>query len=253
MTLQVKITYPSTPLPGIVKLRKWGDKQLYRLDGMSTAGLGYGSFEEIPMASRLADNPERIEFGAITHFQRFARNAAGVIPELEYLKSIQPDDFKDWGFTLKQKMNWLIGDDIPPRANIYWTEGAPYEELDCTAIVFGTLGFGGQLLHVETDASGQKKIYKLWGKYRGEGIYKWIDFYKIIAFRKTDMGRPVSELLTEGKIQIATCANRSEATGEEDVYTEHLKGYVYTPIWSPYDWHTNTGNELFMAREFCEV
>lgn len=245
----VVVTQPSS----IVTLRTWDDPLLYELDGMSTANLPSGSFMELPMFHTYADNPSRGEFGAISHFQQFNKNPSGIIPELEYLKSIQPSDESIYGYSLKNKLNWLLGapESDDPVAQIYWSQNGAWNESFCTSIRFGTLGFGGQKLCVEVDAEGNKKIYRLWGKYRNKLVSEWISFYKIIGFRKIDMRRPIPELLAEGRIQVCTCANKG--VGAENVYTETLKGRVYSPIWSPYDWSTNNGNTLYLAVGFTKI
>jgi len=231
-------------LAGLVTVRKWGDPALYALDGMSTADIQVGNFQEVPLFHTYKDKPTHGEFGAISAFQMLGQT------ELDILKSIQPDDAKIYGYHLKQKMNWLIGSpSVRPPEQIYWSEEHGWDDPALKVFCFGTLVFGGQKVLVETDAAGQKVEYALFGSYRKKGINEWIPFYKIVGMRRTEAGRPVEELLREGKMQICTCANRGGKG--ENLYTETLKGIVYHPVWSPLDYPSNYGNALYLAKEFC--
>jgi hypothetical protein len=241
--VNVSISFPrATPPPvvlsNIVEARKWGDPILYALDGMSTApppaGIGVGNFQETILFT------EQNGFNAISTYQKMGR------VELDYLQSIQRAD----NYTVKQKMGWLVGDAAGQTpGTIYWTKTLAWDDPLCNEFFFGTLVFGGQKVAVEVDASGAKKVYYFWAAYRKEAIYKWIPFYKIRGMRRSEMGRPVEQLLAEGKMQICTCANRSATA--ENVYTETLKGIVYHPVWEPYDFPSNAGNALYIAKEFC--
>ncbi len=225
---------------GIVTVRKWGDPHLYQLDGMSTADIKIGNFQEVPLFHTFKDNPQKGEFGAITCFQELGRT------ELDYLKSIQPKD----EFDLKKKMNWLIGlPNIRPPIQIYWSEEFTWDDPKIARIRFGTLVFGGQKVLVETDASGNRVEYTFTGTYRKKSQPELITFYKVIGMRKSEIGLPVTELLQEGKIQLCTSAVRGG--GKEDVYSETPKGRVYHPVWSPLDYPSNYRTALYLAKEFC--
>jgi hypothetical protein len=235
---------------GLVTVRKWGDPHLFELDGMSTAVIKVGNFQEVPLFTPYKNNPKQGSFNAISSFQELGP------AELAYLKKIQPDDSSKYGFNLKQKMGWLIGPpDLRPPGQIYWSEEVGWDDPALKRFRFGTLVFGGQKVLVETDETGQKKEYQFSGQYRAKEYQpkiklELITFYKIIGMRKAEQGRPVSDLLREGKIQICTSANRSGKG--EDRYTETLKGVVYNPVWSPLDYPSNIGNALYLAKEFCE-
>jgi len=231
-------------LTGVVTVRKWGDPILYALDGMSTADIKIGNFQEVPLFHPYKDKPTHGEFGAITSFQELGR------AELDFLKKIQPDDAKTYGFDLKKKMNWLIGPhNVRPPGQIYWSEDFGWDDPKLIHFRFGTLVFGGQKVLVETDSAGQKMEYSFVGKYRKKESNESIPCYKIVGMRRAETGRPVAELLREGKIQICTCANRGGKG--EDQYTETLKGIVYHPVWSPLDYPSNYGNALYLPKGFC--
>jgi len=229
---------------GVVTVRRWGDPELFALDGISTATIKVGNFQEVPLFHTLKDKPTHGEFNAITCFQELGK------AEMDFLKKIQPDDSKAYGFNLKQKMGWLVGaPDVRPPIRIYWSEKVTWDDPNLKAFRFGTIVFGGQKVLVETDAAGHKMEYSFVGKYRGKEKSESIPFYKIVGMRKSEIGRPVPELLQEGKIQICTTASRGG--NFEDRYTETLKGVVYHPVWSPLDYPSNYGNALYLAKGFC--
>ncbi len=236
------------PLPkaGLVTVRKWGDPFLYERDGMSTADIQVGNFQEVPLFHTLKDKPSHGEFNAISCFQELGPE------ELALLKRLQPDDAAKYGYTLKQKMNWLIGPpDLRPPGQIYWSEQVGWDDPALKRFRYGTLVFGGQKVLVETSAAGAKVEYQFTGKFRKREKSELITFYKVIGMRKAEAGRPVDELFREGKVQICTSANR---TGKgENLYTETLKGIVYSPVWSPLDYPSNYGNALYLAKDFCEA
>lgn len=246
MNIAASITFP--PLANFAKtvtVRKWGDPQLYYYDGMTTGGT-VGSFQEVPLFHRYKDNPARGEFGAISYFQRLG------VTEKDYLYSIQPNDYAQYNYTVAQKMNLLI--QPPPASPVkqaYWSKtGGDWDTPQFTGMNFGTLVFGGQNVAVEMEG-GKPKEYTFYGKYRNRPASEWIKFYKIIGMRRNEMSSPAGKLFDEGKIQYYTVANKG--AGVENVYNEHPRGYIYHPIWSPLDWHVNSGvaDELYLAQEFC--
>jgi hypothetical protein len=215
---------------------------------MSTADMPTGNFQEIPLFHPYKDNPTRGEFGAISYFQRMG------IPERDYLKSIQPDDYAQYNYTVAQKMNLLV--EPPPATTpmrVYWSKvGGEWSSPYFVEMSFGTLVFGGQKLQVEMDGDKPKE-YSLFGKYRARPTSEWIPFFKLIGMRKNEISRPVSELFAEGKIQKFTAANKG-AGGQEDIYNDHPRGVMYSPVWSPLDWKVNSGvaDALYIARKFLE-
>jgi hypothetical protein len=240
MQINVNIAL-AKPANKIVTVRRWGDPILLALDGMTTENMVSGSFQEVPLFHPYTDNPTRGEFGAISYFQHMG------IPERDYLKSIQPDDYAQYGFTIPQKMNLLIQ---PPPATppqrAYWSKtGGAWNEPTFTEMSFGTLVFGGQRVQVEAEE------FYFYAKYRAKDVMEWIPFYKIVGMRRAEMARPVNELLAEGLMQRYTVANKG--AGQENVYNDHPRGVIYHPIWSPRDWHVNTGtpDALYLAKEFC--
>jgi len=244
--IDIKITIARAPAVKLFTVRKWGDPILYELDGMTTEG-AVGSFQEVPLFHTDPNKPTMGYFNALSSFQTLG------VSEKNFLYKIQPDDFDKYGFTVEQKINLMIQNPpiIGAPKQAYWIkEGGDWDSPQFTGMNFGTLVFGGQAVQVEMEG-GKPKEYKFFGKYRNRELSEWISFYKLLGMRRSEMARPVAELLAEGKIQRYTTANRG--AGQENIYNDHPRGVMYHPVWSPLDWRVNNGNDaLYLAAEFCE-
>lgn len=233
INMQRKATPPVKQGPVLFELRRYGDPFMKAMMELDTATLGTGNFQNIDFFTLQNAENTRGGFGAVSNFQPIDSNA------VVYLKSIQPKDSVE----LKRKMNWLGVEDFPT-VN---TEGRPYM-VKGGRNTWGTMAFGGQRIQVEA-VNGIPVLYQFLGKYQGEpgGTLHKIDFYKVIGLRKSDMTRPVSELLAEGLIQRAT-----EAYYPTNEYNDHPQGgTILCPVWSPLDYPTNYGkNVVFIAKDF---
>jgi hypothetical protein len=189
-------------------------------------------------------------WAAVTKFQTLGR------AEMEYLKSIQPDDSYLWGFTLAQKMNWLIGDATnDPPARPYWTIGDKWSG-NWTTFRFGTMVFGHSCVRVKTNADGSLKVTKFLTEYRNivNGVTTWltgeVEFLEVDGFKPEMMDKdkyPVAWLLENGYIQQATEAYGTASAA--NVINAAPRGIMYHAVWSPEFWQSNYG-ALYLAR-FC--
>jgi hypothetical protein len=231
MEIKIKITRASTTptLPGLFRVRKWVIPE----DGMDTAKEGFSSFQEVPLFTPAGG------FGAITQFQRLTAI------EEACLRSMQIEN-DGWGFTVTQKMGWLISSINGERE--YWRKDG--------VLVFGTMVNGGQIIQVETDIYNKPVEYVFKANYRNDPVAMGkhdITFYKLLGLRRSqvaDVGAKIINYETHPHL-VHRC---TVAWYPDNRYTDHTpKGIVYTPVWSPLDYPPNTGgNALFIARVFLE-
>jgi hypothetical protein len=183
-------------------------------------------------------------WGAVTKFQTLNRDC------LNYLMSIQPDDQKQWGFTLDQKMNWLIGDATNnPPSRPYWTIGGKWNQ-NWIQFRFGTMVFGHSKIRVKTNDDGSLKIKRFLTQYLDgdRWVTEEVEFLEVDGFRPEmmDLSKyPVEWLLENAYLQQAT-----EAFGNNRI-NKSPRGVIYHPVWSPDYWSSNYG-PLYLAR-FCIV
>ena len=209
----------------LFQLRGYGDATMIRLMGLSTKIVNTGNFQNVSM---FTETPG-YGFGAVSTLQRIDDAA------IAWLKSIQPTD---GGFTTKQRMNWLGIDGF--------VLGRPYifkDDINC----WGPIGWGYQWMQFEM-LNGAPREYVFRGRYQTETKEHNITFFKPVFLRRSDIGRPVADLLAEGKLQYAT-----EAFYPSDGYGEKPRGHILCPLWSPEDWRVSGGGGLYMAKEFVNL
>jgi len=237
-----------TPNTRLVRTRGYGDPIMVQRMGLDTRLTG-DNFNHADFWASEGIKPNGVHspnWAAVTKWQALGR------AEMEYLKSIQPDDFHIWGFTLAQKMNWLVGEGTPP-ARPYWTLGDKWDGA-WESFRFGTMVFGHSRVRVKTNADGSLKVTKFMTEYRdidpATGVTTWltgeVEFLEVDGFRPEMMDvdkYPVAWLLENGYIQQAT-----EAYGV-NVINDVPRGVMYHPVWSPEVWPSNYG-ALYLAR-FC--
>ena len=230
MTLPITFTpvvqAPPPVEPGVklYQLRGYGDEVMIRLMGLSTVIINTGNFQNV---SLFTETPG-YGFGAVSTLQRIDDAA------ITWMKSIQPVD----SYTTKQKMNWLGIDG--------YVAGRPYIFKNGINN-WGPIGWGYQWMQFEI-SNGAPREYVFKGKYQsepGNAPLHDITFFKPIFLRRSDIGRPVAELLREGKLQYAT-----EAFYPDDHYNDKPRGRILCPVWSPEDWRVSGGGGLCMAKEF---
>lgn len=230
-----KVTPPppllSPPVPTHT-VRRWGDKKMIQFMAYDTAITG-GNFQVITLFTPIGN------FQAVQQFQKLDTTA------MTLLKSLQ---IADANFTAAQKMNWLCSDG---EGRPYWTKGGKWSDGKWTVFEFGTLVFGGQKIAVEMN-NGAPVEYVFKGNYKTDtGGRHNITFYKLEGLRKADIPLVNSGIISHAThphlIQKATAAN---AGSGGNAYTDTPRGIIYHPVWSPLDWSSNNGNQLFIAKEF---
>ena len=120
------------------------------------------------------------------------------------------------GYTLHQKMNWLInpeGTTTKP-STVMWANGFWYE---ATWVRFGTMVHGGQMVAASEQVYGVKCALK---NMTSQGI---VECRKIIPFRRADWGRTHEEY--PWLLQYATVANHPG-----NGYGEYIRGHVMCPV-----------------------
>ena len=227
---------PANPQPsssGVFKTLGYGDPIIVELMGLDTTLTG-PNFDHIDLYSPTGG------WGAVHKFQILDRQA------MEYLKSIQPDDFMEWGFTFNQKMNWLVGwtDEGSP-SRPYWTKGDSWDG-NWTSFVFGIMVFGHQLVKVETDANGKPVEYMFNTGFPNSSAKRTVTFYKPIGMKRSEIGK-FTHQTHPWFIQKATAANHNPKPNSIDYFP---RGVMYHPVWDLNDWKTNYGSDLYLAKDF---
>jgi len=223
------------PEVGIFRTRTYGDPFMVEKMGLDTAIINTTNFQNIDLFT------PNDWFKSVSVFQKLSKT------ELDYLIALQPVDAG--GFSTK--MGFLCGERIGPPARPYWTRGGTWQDLangDTSVLFeFGTMVFGGQLVKVETDVNNLPKLYQFRARYQSETDtqVRLLDFYKLIGMRRAEMGK-FTHATHPWFIQRCTWA--SWGNTYSDTWNS---GVIYHPVWSPYDYPTNNGNNaLYIAREF---
>jgi len=211
----------------------FGDPHMVEWMSLSSQydGRGKGNFDHVDF---LLMNEETgyNEWGAITKFQKLSS------ADFAYLRSIQPDDFNQWGYTINQKMGWL-----------YQDKGRPYFPAGGVPYTFGTMIFGHSRVRVRCDHNGEPIVKAFTVKFPSPFHEKprWAEFVEIDGFRRWMMGRPVDWLLNNAYIQICT---ESQLTPEDpDRISSTSKGIKYHPVWDFRDWPGNQKGKYYIWKE----
>lgn len=224
------------PLPepqGIYRVRKWGDPVLVDMLGADVNLINVLNFQVVKTATF---NEKGIpNFNDISRFQILDRSAQ------DHLQAVQPDDYAIFGFTLKTKMNWLIGDASAGKpSRPYWTKN------NDGRLYFGPLVFGGQLVQVQTGSTGKPVQYWRTGQYPNRQQNESILFYRLITLQRSQWGQVTHES-HPWLIQRATQA------GRDNKYDEFPKGAIHHPVWSDVEYPANYGDgRLYIAAAFLE-
>jgi len=118
---------------------------------------------------------------------------------------------------------------------------------------WGTMVWGGTRVQLETDETGKPREWVFRGRYQQENnpdgspvAAHDITFVKPVFMRRSDMGRPLAELIEECKVARATEAFRNNVFNDTP-----QGGIIWSPLWSPDDWAVNSnGGALYLAKEF---
>lgn len=228
----------------IVYTRGYGDQIIVERSSLDTSLTG-PNFDHIDYWASAGIKPNGVhsaDWGAVTKFQNLGRS------EMNYLSSIQPDDQYEWGFTLDQKMNWLVGQEMSPPDRPYWANNK--WSRDWTIFQFGTMVFGHNKIRAKTNQDGSLIIHKYLTEYQSYG--KWlvgdVDFIEVDGFKPYMMDKnnyPVEWLIENAYIQKATAANHHPRPNSIDYYP---RGTILHPVWDVKNWKSNFGNNLFIPK-----
>jgi len=231
-TVQIKITQgvlPAQPIaPTLYEVRCYGDPFMVKMMGLDTEFINTGNFQNVVLATVKLGV---VNFGAVSQYQPLDSAA------VQYLYDIQTADIK----TVKQKVDGWLGIGVEA--------GRPYM-LKNGVNTWGTMVWGGTKIQLQSDANGKPYEWVFKGWYQQEDKTKVakhdIVFVKPVFFRRSDMGRPLAELIAECKIVRATEAWRNNVFNDTP-----QGGIIWSPLWSPEDWRVNNGaSELYLAKEF---
>lgn len=201
---------PPTPTPPalgeIRKLRIWGDPVMTAW-GYDVKQVGLSNWQNIALWN------EFTQYGAINSFLNIDREG------IDYLYSIQFDGLNGVGtfHNKKSKMNWLCRD-----IGAIYLDAANWETASITK--WGTTGIGKNNVTVDE----YKTMYVL---DKSTGRKQNLVMARVRGFRKSDMGRPLDDLLKEGLVHQCYCVNLPN-----NGLSETPKGIIYSPLWSPLDW-----------------
>jgi len=219
-SMSIQLSMP-TAKPVLFKVRGYGDSVMIDLMGLDTNLFGVGNFQNVCLF-----DPNNDAFGAVSNYQTMDAEA------LHYLEQIQSAD----AATVKMKLNWL---------GMGSFAGRPYM-LKNGFETWGLMVFGFNWVQVEA-VNGEPVEYVKRARYQSRNLIEDIPMYKVIGMRRSDMARPVAELIAEGLIHHATEAfYPTNKLGETP-----QGGVILNPVWSPLDWPTNTGSrELYIPKAF---
>lgn len=219
--MKIRVNVRTSSAQGAIRrVRKWGDPVLIDLLGADVNLVGTTNFQVVKLAT--IDGRGQPFFNDIAQFQTV---------DYDFLYSLQyPSD----GFTVQQKMNWLVNHDLAGGA-----PSRPYWIVD-GKLQFGTMVFGGQL--VEIDPASETYI----GQYPNREGQEPIEMYRLLGMRKAEMGL-VSYATYPHKVQ------RGTEAGRDNGYNDHPRGEIFHPVWDSRDWKANHGDgQLWIARAFLE-
>lgn len=259
LNIDIKVNQPQPQppaVPGVFTVRKWGDDTAVRLMGATTRNVG-SNFQ--PMQLCTVDASGRAWFGAVSQFQKG-------VDEL-YLKGLQYDQryhargwYNVYG-EISRIYNWLINND--------GVAGRPYW-YKTTALVFGTMLFGGQKVKVKTDAAGQPIPHIQRGKFPNGDVIEDILLYELDGVRKSQIEQWQTLLSGEapGKagqylhekfpywIQHGTSADISRDGQIHDIYTDRPRDVeIFHIVWSWEDFphnETTRAKPLYIAAALLE-
>lgn len=215
--------------PTIRRVKKWGDP-LIGDTAQLPPSTGYSNFQVVKTATFGSDG--KPFFNDLARYQLVDRV---FLEDLQY-----PSD----GYTVKQKMNWLVNDDLNKNGakyeRPYWTAGEP-------RLYFGPLVFGGQLVQLGESVTRNGVLPS---DPPGRPPYP-ILFHRLIGLRKSEFARARNREITHKShphlIQRATEAGRN------NVYIEFPRGEIFHPVWSDIDFPCNYGDgKLWVADAFLE-
>lgn len=192
------------PVVGVRTLRRWGDPVMLKW-GYDYAKVGTSNWQNISLWNA------KTGWGAVSNFLWIDR------PYIDYLQSLQfPQTTEAGSFTVKQKMGWLCSD----KGKMYIRAG---EWETAPQIGWGTTAVGANVVTIQ-------EIKTLEVVYKPTGRKQPVEMARVKCFRKTDVNRPLNDLLAEGIVHRCYCVYKNNGFGDTP------KGIIYSPMWSPLDW-----------------
>lgn len=177
-------------------------------------------------------NPEDRNFshGTYYHVRGLFGDISNFLPmsaeDERYLLSIQPVGLTD-NHTVNAIRNKLIG------------EGRPYFYRNGGLVFGNTVPFGNKI-RIKTNPDGSPRITKFRTRFPAENDsqIRDVEFVEVDGFRKSDMGRPVAELIAEGRMGYWY---EISATGK---VSQSLAGLskLLCPFYTDRDFPSNQGN-----------
>ncbi len=208
ITINIKQHVVDTP---IYLTRQYGDPMVAEasmgLEYLYPPGMEYiGNFQEmIPFIKEIG------EFNSVSFQLR--------IPRYYWDYVIAINDTITDGYPLERKIDWLVS----PKGSLYFSN--QNDHMQATDVTWGTILIGNNRVTVD----GFEVIDNVRPP---NGTKRQRIMARIAGFKKSDVGRPLMELLNEGKVQRCWCAywkNGKNVLGDTPV------GIVYSPCWSPED------------------
>jgi hypothetical protein len=213
---------PPPPLPAgreMRRIRKWGDPVMLQY-GFDVNSVGTTNFQAVRTYNKSTG------FGAVTNFIRIDRDDIDNLHEMQI-----PDNH-----TSEQKMSWLCG----WRGKIYMYDNVDDNWRTSAQIRWGTVSIGGNLVQVER--------YETFPVFLN-GEKRSREMARLVGFRKTDWGRPLTELLALGLVHRCYCVYKNNQFGDSP------NGIVYSPFYGLQDWDfagQDSPDALYLPTEWFE-
>lgn len=229
--------YIPAPNTRIVRTRGYGDPIMIAREGLD-ASLTGDNFNHVDYWASEGIKPNGVHsanWQAVTKFQRLGG------AEMDFLISIQPNDYSIYGYTLDQKMNWLVGEGTVGRP--YWTLGDDWSG-DWDEFRFGTMVFGHSKVRIKTNPDGSPKVSKFLTEYMDyeSWLIGVVEFVEVDGIRPDMLSYPLQWLIENAYVQQAT-----EVIGKDNRINDVVRGVVYHPVWSPDHYLSNYG-KIYLPR-----
>jgi hypothetical protein len=191
--------------PNIYRLQKWGQEPLSTEGSRDVNNIGTSNFQAIGLYNKVSNTP-----GGTSNWLKIPHTDIMRVAAMQ-VEDNYVDKVADWR---DQKMRWLI----KPSGTVYFggTSGDWHEK---EWVSWGTIGLGYNLVKVEGVEMLRVKT--------PDGQIRIREMARLAGFKKSDFGRPLTDLLADGLVHRGTCVYLSGRIGDTP------KGIIYTPFWKP--------------------